>query len=101
MQLHAGCPAGVGRLHSQTIKGGLVYLLKPEWKDTSIMKSYTTGQGVGLKSGNGDGLLEQSHMPVGWPLHIDGAVRTAPIEAQPYRSLTTCLENTTFLIFFQ
>ena len=24
---------------------------------------------------NGDGLLEQSHMPVGWPLHIDGAVR--------------------------
>ena len=24
---------------------------------------------------NGDGLLEQSHVPVGWPLHIDGAVR--------------------------
>ena len=24
---------------------------------------------------NGDGLLEESHMPVGWPLHIDGAVR--------------------------
>ena len=23
---------------------------------------------------NGDGLLEQSHMPVGWPLHIDGSV---------------------------
>ena len=23
---------------------------------------------------NGDGLLEESHMPVGWPLHIDGAV---------------------------
>ena len=23
---------------------------------------------------NGDGLLEQSHMPVGWPLHIDGAI---------------------------
>ena len=22
-----------------------------------------------------DGLLEQSHVPVGWPLHIDGAVR--------------------------
>ena len=22
---------------------------------------------------NGDGLLEDSHMPVGWPLHIDGA----------------------------
>ena len=24
---------------------------------------------------NGDGLLEDSHMPVGWPLNIDGAVR--------------------------
>ena len=24
---------------------------------------------------NGDGLFEDSHMPVGWPLHIDGAVR--------------------------
>ena len=24
---------------------------------------------------NGDGLLEQSHMPVGWPLQIYGAVR--------------------------
>ena len=24
---------------------------------------------------NGDRLLEESHMPVGWPLHIDGAVR--------------------------
>ena len=24
---------------------------------------------------NGDGLLEESHMPVGGPLHIDGAVR--------------------------
>ena len=24
---------------------------------------------------NGDGLREDSHMPVGWPLHIDGAVR--------------------------
>ena len=24
---------------------------------------------------NGDGLLEESHMPIGWPLHIDGAVR--------------------------
>ena len=24
---------------------------------------------------NGDGLLEESHMPVGWPLHIGGAVR--------------------------
>ena len=24
---------------------------------------------------NGDGLLEDSHMPIEWPLHIDGAVR--------------------------
>ena len=24
---------------------------------------------------NGGGLLEESHLPVGWPLHIDGAVR--------------------------
>ena len=24
---------------------------------------------------NGNGLLEDSHMPVGWPLHINGAVR--------------------------
>ena len=24
---------------------------------------------------NGDGLLEDSHMSVGWSLHIDGAVR--------------------------
>ena len=28
---------------------------------------------------NGDGLLEDSHMPVGWPLHIDGAVRQCSI----------------------
>ena len=24
---------------------------------------------------NGDGLLEESYMPIGWPFHIDGAVR--------------------------
>jgi len=24
---------------------------------------------------NGGGLLQHSHLPVGWPLHIDGAVR--------------------------
>ena len=29
---------------------------------------------------NGDGLLEDSHMPVGWPLHIDGAVRQCCIQ---------------------
>ena len=28
---------------------------------------------------NGDRLLEDSHMPVGWPLHIDGAVRQSCI----------------------
>ena len=43
---------------------------------------------------NGDGLLEQSHMPVGWPLHIDGAVRQS-CGTQPYRSLTICLVNMT------
>ena len=37
-------------LDGKNIKDGLVYLLEPEWKETSIMKSYTTGQGVGLKS---------------------------------------------------
>ena len=26
---------------------------------------------------NGDGLLDDSMMPIGWPLHIDGAVRNA------------------------
>ena len=26
-------------------------------------------------SQNGDGLLEDSLMPVGWPLHLDGAVK--------------------------
>ena len=31
-QLHAGCSAGVERLHSQAIKGGVVYLLEQEWK---------------------------------------------------------------------
>ena len=36
VQLHAGCPGGVGRLHGQTIKGGLVYLLKPAWREKSI-----------------------------------------------------------------
>ena len=29
---------------------------------------------------NGDGLLEDSHMPVGWSLHIDGAVRQCCIQ---------------------
>ena len=32
-------------------QGGLVILLGPEWTRISIIKSYTTGQGVGLKSG--------------------------------------------------
>ena len=51
VQLHAECPAGAEWLHSQAIKDGVVYLLEPEWKETSIRKSYTTGQDVGLKSG--------------------------------------------------
>ena len=50
VQLHAGCPAGVERLHSQAIKDGVDHLLEQEWKETSIRKSYRTGQGVGLKS---------------------------------------------------
>ena len=36
---------------------------------------------------NGDGLLEDSHMPVGWPLHIDGAV--SPTASLP-RLAPTC-----------
>ena len=35
-----------------------------------------------------DGLLEDSHMPVGWPLHIDGAVRQCCI----HRSATLHME---------
>ena len=31
---------------------------------------------------NGDGILEDSHMPVRWPLHIDGAVRQCCIHVQ-------------------
>ena len=31
---------------------------------------------------NGDRLLEDSHMPVGWPLHIDGAVRQCCIQSR-------------------
>ena len=45
---------------------------------------------------NGDGLLEDSHMPVGWPLHIDGAVRQCCIHRSgTLQSSTTCWENTT------
>ena len=33
----------VERLHSQAIKA-VVYLLEQEWEETSIGKSYTTGQ---------------------------------------------------------
>ena len=44
---------------------------------------------------NGDGLLEQSHMAVGHCILMELSDRTAPIEAQPYRSLTICLGNTT------
>ena len=32
-------------------------------------------QGGTIIEQNSDELLEDSHMPVGWPLHIDGAVR--------------------------
>ena len=29
-----------------------------------------------IKEENGDGLLEDSHMPVGWPLHIEVRCQT-------------------------
>ena len=46
---------------------------------------------------NGDGLLEQSHMPVGCGhcILMELSDRTESIEARPYRSLTICLGNTT------
>ena len=46
-------------------------LLAPDtWKCKRAQVSLST-----IIEQNGDGLLEDSHMPVGWPLHIDGAVR--------------------------
>ena len=49
---------------------------------------------------NGNGLLEDSHMPVGWPLHIDGTVRQCCIHrSATHKSSTTCWENTTWKIF--
>ena len=43
---------------------------------------------------NGDGLLEDSHMPVGWPLHIDGAVRQCCIHrAASLRELDDILKE--------
>ena len=45
---------------------------------------------------NGDGLLEQSHMPVGWPLHIDGAVRqNCAHRGTTLQELDNLLGNTT------
>ena len=35
---------------------------------------------------NGDGLLEQSHMPVGWPLHIELSDKTVPTGTRPERA---------------
>ena len=46
---------------------------------------------------NGDGLLEQSHMPVGWPLHIDGAVRqSCAHQDTTLQELDNLLGNTTW-----
>jgi len=45
---------------------------------------------------NGDGLLEESHMPVGWPLHIDGAVRQRCIHRDTtLQEQMICLANMT------
>ena len=46
---------------------------------------------------NGDGLLEQSHMPVGCPLHIDGAVRqNCAHRGTTLQELDNLLGNTTW-----
>ena len=45
---------------------------------------------------NGDGLLEDSHMPVRWPLHIDGAVRQCCIHrAAACKNKMICSKNVT------
>ena len=45
---------------------------------------------------NGDGLLEESHMPVGWPLHIDGAVRQRCVHRDTtMQEQMICLANMT------
>ena len=45
---------------------------------------------------NDDGLLEESHMPVGWPLHIDGAVRQRCIHRDTtLQEQMICLANMT------
>ena len=51
-------------------------LLAPDtWNCKSLKASIDVPMLGTIIEQNGDGLLEQSHMPVGWPLHIDGAVR--------------------------
>ena len=42
---------------------------------------------------NGDGLLEESHMPVGWPLHIDGAVRSCIHQTATLQELDDMLKE--------
>ena len=42
---------------------------------------------------NGDGLLEDSHMPVGWPLHIDGAVRQCIHRSATHQELDDMLKE--------
>ena len=51
---------------------------------------------------NGDGLLEDSHMPVGWPLHIDGAVRQCCIHrAASLQELDDMLKEYDFFFFLR
>ena len=40
---------------------------------------------------NGDGLLEDSLMPVGWPLHLDGAVKQRCVHQPPTASTVQIL----------
>ena len=41
---------------------------------------------------NGDGCLEDSLMPVGWPLHLDGAVKQRYIHRATLRELDELLQ---------
>ena len=48
-KLHGGCSAGVEQLYGPSINSSVVYSLEQGWIKTSIWKSYTTGQDVGVK----------------------------------------------------
>ena len=44
---------------------------------------------------NGDGLLEDSHMPVGWPLHIEPSDNVVFIDLRASKNWMTCSKNMT------